>query len=122
MNIPRNMPIAPSATVRHVTAWRRCKPFDANATIRIISTHNPWRPNALGWNLFEHVLRNAEPTTIGKIIDAAEAIGYYRTDTMRHLRWLYTWGDFIEINGQRYFPERMEEVQAEAKPRKAKRS
>jgi hypothetical protein len=27
------------------------------------------------------------------------------TDVMSHLRWLYTWGDFLEINGQRYFPK-----------------
>jgi hypothetical protein len=120
MNYPSNMPIAPSATVRHVIAFRRCKPFELNATVRIISTHNPWRPHSRAWNLFEYVLRMKTTTTIRGILDDAEAIGYYRADTMRHLRWLYTWGDFIEINGQRYFPEVQEPVIA--KPRKSKRS
>lgn len=122
MNAPNNMPIAPSATVRHVIAFRRCKPFDLNATVRVISTHNPWRPSSHGYNLFEKVLRpkNTAMTTIGQIIDEAEAVGYYRAETARHLRWLYTWGDFIEINGMRYFPE-VESPEPE-KPRKSKRS
>lgn len=121
-NVPRNMPIAPSATVRHVIAWKKQKNFDLSDSVRVISTHNPWRPNALGWNLFEQVLRVKASTTIGQIIEDAEAIGYDRFDTMRHLRWLYTWGDFIEINGKRYFPEVEEEPVVEVKTRKSKRS
>jgi hypothetical protein len=42
---------------------------------------------------------------VGEILVDAREIGYYESDTMQHLRWLYTWGDFIEINGQRHFPK-----------------
>lgn len=101
----QNMPIAPSATVKHVEAFRRCKNFDPSWSVHVISTHNPWRPTALGWNLFEHVLRKKTVTTIGQILEDAAAIGYDPHNTMRHLRWLYTWGDFLVINNKRYFPE-----------------
>jgi hypothetical protein len=100
-----NMPIAPSATVRHKVAFRRCRNFPGNATVHVISTHNPWRPKSRAWNLFEFVLRKKTITTIQEILDDASAIGYYETDTMQHLRWLYTWGDFLEIDGQRHFPK-----------------
>lgn len=105
MNKPMNMPIAPSAKIKHKRAFRLCKSFNENDKVRLLSTHNPWRPNAHGNNLFEYVLRVKPETTIGQILDDAEAIGYYRTDVMKFIRWLYTWGDFLEINGQRYFPE-----------------
>jgi hypothetical protein len=97
MNKPLNMPIAPSATIQHKIAWRKCKSFPLDASVRVISSHNPWRPNAHGYNLFEMVLRKKPMTTA--------AIGYFETDTMSKLRWLYTWGDFIEVNGQRHFPK-----------------
>jgi hypothetical protein len=100
-----NMPIAPSATIKHKIAWRRCKNFPLTATVHVISSHNPWRPNSRAWNLFEHVLRVKPITTIGEIMADATAIGYYESDVMQHLRWLYTWGDFIEVNGQRHFPK-----------------
>jgi hypothetical protein len=62
-------------------------------------------------------------TTIGGILEDAEAIGYYRADVMRHLRWLFTWGDFIEINGERYFPKEQEpDPVAPHERRKSKRS
>lgn len=118
---PQNMPIAPSATVRHVDAFKRQKPFELSWTVRVLSTHNPWRPSSHGFNLFEQVLRVRTETTIAQILQDAEAVGYYRSDVMRFLRWLYTWGDFLEINGQQYFPAKTEDQPDEA-PRKRKRS
>jgi hypothetical protein len=100
-----NMPIAPSATVRHKVAFRRCKDFSNNDTVVLISSHNPWRPKSTAWDLFEFVLRVKPISTVGEILADARAIGYYDSGTMQHLRWLYTWGDFIEINGQRHFPK-----------------
>lgn len=101
-----NMPIAPSATIKHKKAWRACKNFPLNATVVLISAHNPFRPNAQGYNLFELVLRKnlMKPTTVQEIINDAQVIGYDETAVKSKLRWLYTWGDFLEINGQRHFP------------------
>jgi hypothetical protein len=101
----QNMPIAPHAEIRHVDAFRRCENFSLESPVRVISTHNPWRRGARAWDLFELVLRKKTTSTIGEIIEDAVAIGYNRYNVMSHLRWLYTWGDFIEIDGQRYFPE-----------------
>jgi hypothetical protein len=112
---PQNMPIAPSATVKHVVAWKRCKPFPWTAKLQVISTHNPWRPSALGWNLFEHVLRKKTMTTVGQVIKDAQDIGYDPYNTMQHLRWLFTWGDFIEIDDKRYFPVEVPPVVAKQK-------
>lgn len=106
MNRPLNMPIAPSATVKHKLAWKRQENFDLDATVRIISSHNPWRPNAYGYRFFEIVLRPKPITTVREILaDAANLIGYQSTDVMSKLKWLYTWGDFIEVDGQRHFPK-----------------
>ena len=100
---PTNMPISPSAKIKHKIAFRQCRDFGPEETVRLISTHNPWRGRA--YNLFEQVLRVTPVTTVGQILKDASAIGYYECDVMRHLRWLYTWGDFLEINGNQYFPE-----------------
>jgi hypothetical protein len=105
MNAPTNMPIAPYAHTKHVDAWKRQPDFDLNAKVRVISTHNPFRPGARAWRLFEEVLRPKPKTTIRQILDDAEAIGYFRNEVKSHLRWLYTWGDFMEVNGERFFPK-----------------
>jgi hypothetical protein len=115
-----NMPIAPSATIQHVEAFKKCQRFALDSKVKVISTHNPWRPNAHGFNLFEHVLRNITEATVGEVIEAAMAIGYDRNDAARKLRWLYTWGDFIEIDGVRYFPE-IPSVPQQAIPSEPKR-
>lgn len=101
----QNMPIAPHAEIRHVDAFRRCPNFSLEAPARVISSHNPWRRGSRAWSLFEHVLRKKTTWTVGEIIAEAQAIGYNPYNAMSHLRWLYTWGDFIEIDGQRHFPE-----------------
>lgn len=101
----QNMPIAPHAEIRHVDAFRRCPNFHLEAPARVISSHNPWRRGSRAWSLFEHVLRKKTDWTVGEIIAEAQAIGYNPYNVMSHLRWLYTWGDFIEIDGNRYFPE-----------------
>jgi hypothetical protein len=118
---PQNMPIAPSASVKHTIAFKRCGSFDHAWKVRVISTHNPWRPGSHGFDLFEKVLRVKNNTTIGQIIEEAQVIGYHPSDIMRHLRWLYTWGDFLEINGKRYFPEVTKEEILIA-PRRGKKS
>jgi hypothetical protein len=104
-SVPMNMPIAPSAVVQHKKAWRKCQNFPLNASVVLISSHNPWRPGARAWDLFEYVLRKKPMSTVQEILDDAKAIGYQETDVKSFLRWLYTWGDFIEVNGQRYFPK-----------------
>jgi hypothetical protein len=63
------------------------------------------------------VLRIRPTTTVGQILKDAVAIGYNRYNVMSHLRWLYTWGDFLEIDGQRYFPEvKQPEPEVEVRP------
>jgi hypothetical protein len=113
----QNMPIAPHASVKHTDAFKACKAFPREATVRVISTHNPWRPGSLGWPLFEAVLRKKTNWTVGEVIDDAVGIGYDAHVAMSNLRWLYTWGDFIEIDGKRYFPE-IKEAPVEAPVKK----
>jgi hypothetical protein len=110
------MPIAPSATLKHTIAFRQCKAFPMDAKVEVISTHNPWRRNAISWNLFEKVLRQKTHWTVEEILSEAEKIGYFRSDAARHLRWLYTWGDFIEVNGQRHFPKEPEVEEKKPEP------
>lgn len=117
MNRPLNMPIAPSADIKHKIAWRKCRYFEMHEPVRLISSHNPWRPTGFAFNMWA-VLKARPVTTIGQILKDAEAIGYYRAAAMQHLKWLYTWGDFLEISGQRYFPEM--EIEEEMPKRRQK--
>ena len=107
MNAPTNMPIAPHAHIKHKIAWRKCKNFPMGATVHLISSHNPWRPGSFAWPLFD-ILRKKPMSTVQEILDDAAEIGFYHEATMLNLKWLYTWGDFIEIDGQRYFPKQTE--------------
>lgn len=102
MNYNPNMPIAPHAHIKHKKAWRRCQDFPIDATIKLISSHNPWRPGSYSWPIFD-LLRKKPMATIEEILNDCQEIGYPRSQAMESLKWLYTWGDFIEINGQRYF-------------------
>jgi hypothetical protein len=103
----KTIPISPSSgsPVAHVRAWKSQEDFAWESTIRLVSGTNPWRPNSLGWPLFEYVLRVNPASTVGEILQIATGYGFGYDDTMRHLRWLYTWGGaYIEIDGRLYNP------------------
>lgn len=86
----------------HVIAWRACKHFPLNAKLEILSPVNPWRDNSPGGAFYAKVL-TARPATIA---DAIHLSGMKPGPAQGHLRWLYTWGDYIAINGARHSVER----------------
>ena len=100
-----NIPIAPSAPTKHKIAFRRCRRLESEDRVKLISDHNPWRTDGLGYHLFESVLRprQNQEMTVAEVQDIAERYQYPRPETERHLRWLYTWGDFLELNGMMFF-------------------
>ena len=108
-----NIAVAPSATVAgiepeldaHRKAFRVQEDFPLDATTKMVSGTNPWRPRGLGWVFYETVLRHYPISTVGEILKIGMANGIDRFLAMQHLRWLFTWGgSYIEIGGRLYAP------------------
>ena len=119
--------IAPSATFvgrpveldMHRKAFRIQPDFAMDATYKLVSGTNPWRPYGLGWNFWEKVLRHHPEGVVGELLKLGRPHGIGDMEGMEHLRWLFTWGgSYIEINGQLYAPP---PVLAEAPKRSKKK-
>jgi hypothetical protein len=103
----------------HVVAFRAQKAFPLDATLELISSTNPWRPNTPGNTFFEKVLR-ANPKTVQAAVDLGKAISISEPDVQGHLRWLFTWGgSYIKVAGQLYSAPAGAPAQAEPKAPKA---
>ena len=106
---PTNVAIAPrhpagtgkSTKGGHVVAWRGCKSFDPSATITVVDLVNRWRQGTPGSDFFEAVLAK-KPATVQAALDLAKAAGIGASDAQGHLRWYFTWGSHIQVNGQFY--------------------
>jgi hypothetical protein len=85
----------------HVVHWRAQTAFDLNATLQLTSAHNPWRPTAPGFAFYNAVLAplGLSETTVGAVIESAGKAGYKAGVAQGHLRWLYTWGNYMLIGG-----------------------
>jgi hypothetical protein len=85
----------------HVVHWRAQTAFDLNATLQLTSAHNPWRPTAPGFAFYNAVLAplGLSETTVGAVIESAAKAGYKAGVAQGHLRWLYTWGNYMLIGG-----------------------
>jgi hypothetical protein len=69
------------------------------ATLEYRSDRNPWSTNTGGHPFYALILAK-RPTTIGAALDLAAAAGWRRKQAYDHLRWLYTWGDYIAVDGE----------------------
>jgi hypothetical protein len=78
--------------------------FPETATLKYRSDRNPWKENTGGHPFYALILKE-RPGTIGEALDLAEAAGWGRKQAYDHLRWLYTWGDYIAIDGKRWAGE-----------------
>jgi hypothetical protein len=74
--------------------------FPETATLEYRSDKNPWRANIGGHPFYALILAKC-PATTGAALDLAEAAGWRRKQAYDHLRWLYTWGDYIAVDGKR---------------------
>jgi hypothetical protein len=85
----------------HVVHWRAQPAFDPASTLQLTSAHNPWRPNAPGYAFYAQVLAplGLEPTTVQAVLAAAHTAGFKPGVAQGHLRWLYTWGNYMLVNG-----------------------
>jgi hypothetical protein len=69
------------------------------ATLEYLSDRNPWNMNTGGHPFYALILEK-RPTTIGGALDLSVAAGWKKKQAYDHLRWLYTWGDYIAIDGK----------------------
>src|SRR5262245_51022286 len=114
---PANVPVAhntgpqgKASAGAHVMAWRGCAPLAPTATLAWAPGYtpvNPWRPHTPGAAFYTAVLA---PTlaagngtaTVQAVIAAGATAGLKAAAVQGHLRWLYTWGPWLTVNGLLY--------------------
>jgi hypothetical protein len=102
-----NTPVAPvvgaqgsSTPGGHYVAYKAQGRFDLSASLKLVSSTNPWRPNTPGFRFYQAVLAKA-PATVGAAVTLGVASGFKAREVQNHLRWLYTWGgSYVEIGGK----------------------
>ena len=107
----------------HYVAYRNQSKFDLGASLKLVSTVNPWRPNTPGHAFYVGVLSQG-PATVGAAIELAKSSkprSFKASEVQAHLRWLYTWGGaYLEVNGKLFAAPpatATAPVQAPSKPR-----
>jgi hypothetical protein len=75
-----------------------CDPAASVEWVVPASDENPWRPDAEG-HLWFTGMSKRRPATVAEV-NALGGTKNYPAEG--HLRWLYTWGDYIKINGKFY--------------------
>jgi hypothetical protein len=93
--------------ITHTQAWRAHKRFPNTATVNMLVNQPRWRPASRGADFWAKVLGpctdfGSKPTTVQELVDAAAKVGLKAHRVHSMLRYLYTWGDQVEINGKRY--------------------
>jgi hypothetical protein len=93
--------------VTHTEAWRATKNFPVTASVNMLVNKPRWQAHSRGSDFWEKVLGpctefGTKPTTVQALIDAAAKVGLKAHRVHSMLRYLYTWGDQVEIAGKRY--------------------
>jgi hypothetical protein len=93
--------------VTHTAAWRSSKNFATTAKVNMLVNCPRWSAHSRGADFWAKVLGpvteyGTKPTTMQALLDAGKAVGLkaHRVNSM--MRYLYTWGDQVEIDGKRY--------------------
>jgi hypothetical protein len=102
--------------IAHTAAWRAHKAFPLTATIKMLTNTPRWRPASRGADFYAKVL-SQNPATVGDAITLGKTFGYKAGQVQSFLRFLYTWGDQVEIAGKRY--QAVVEVKAPKQPKVA---
>jgi hypothetical protein len=87
--------------IQHTSAWRAHKPFPLTASIKMLVTVPRWRPGSRGADFHAKVL-SQNPATVADAIALGAKVGIKAGQVQSFLRFLYTWGDQVEIGGHRY--------------------
>lgn len=85
----------------HVSAWRKHGVFPLTASIKMLVQVPRWRPGSRGADFYAKVL-SQNPATVEAAIALGKKHGISAGQVQSFLRFLYTWGDQVEIAGQRY--------------------
>jgi len=93
--------------ITHTAAWRGSKNFPATASVNMLVNQPRWRPGSRGEDFWNKVLGpttnfGTQSTTVQALIDNAGKVGLKAHRVHSMLRYLYTWGDQVEIAGKRY--------------------
>jgi hypothetical protein len=89
----------------HLKAARACPTWSRDTLVTILCNENPWKPrkNSKYGHQFGNAMLETFPvgttTSMGQLMALeAKHLGPYKSQD--HIKWLYTWGQFIAINGK----------------------
>jgi hypothetical protein len=93
--------------VTHTQAWRSTKNFPTSASVNMLVNKPRWQAHSRGADFWDKVLGpctefGTKATTVQALLDAAATVGLKAHRVHSMLRYLYTWGDQVEIAGKRY--------------------
>jgi hypothetical protein len=93
--------------VTHTAAWRSTTKFPNTAKVEMLVNCPRWQAHSRGADFWAKVLgpeteMGTKATTIQVLIDKAATVGLKPHRVHSMLRYLWTWGDQVEINGKRY--------------------
>jgi hypothetical protein len=91
--------------ISHFRAWRLQKNFPLDAQIEMLVNVPRWSPGGQGHDFWHRALSKLpKGGTVAQAIALGKAIGLTAGEVQQHLRWLYTWGDQVQIGGHTYIP------------------
>ena len=85
----------------HLQAARAQPNWPPETPVEFISNLNPWRPDADG-HRFGNACLSVRPRTVGEVQALKKLFNPPLKYREGHLKWWYTWGDFIKIGGKFY--------------------
>jgi len=103
----------------HVQAWRNQPAFAPTAKLEFTGGANRWRAGTPGSKFYEAVMAH-NPGTVQAALDLGNAAGIKAAECQGHLRWLYTWGVGLKVDGAVYVPPTAGPAPTTAPAKKAK--
>jgi hypothetical protein len=88
----------------HAARWKAQRDFDLGASIEFVADDNPWQLDTDG-HRFGDVMLSVRPARVAGVIELSR-IAFHpplKYPVQGHLRWWYTLGEFIKIDGRFYF-------------------
>jgi hypothetical protein len=85
-------------TAEHKEAFKAQGPFEEKDRLSLTEEACPWNEGSNGARFYAKVVKEAE--TMADALRLGEKAGFSATDTRREMRWLFTWGPFLKVNGK----------------------
>jgi hypothetical protein len=94
---PRSGEVGSRKVGGHIQAFRLQGEFAPTSKLEVVATSNPWRVGTPGATFYDKVLAK-KPATVKAALELADKAGI--AGAQGHLRWLFTWGPHLKVDGK----------------------